>query len=302
MVHNDTSSPLLNVVPSNHKSVAPEQRLALRLRLAERLHATLDPVEVVERFAVELQKELGKVAVRFVNESGDLRIERGSERPHNCSYQLHHGEHPLGELLLQRRRRFGEQELEQAELMIGCLVPALHNALTHRDAVRNATRDALTGVGNRSALELSAAHEIAVARRHGAPTSLLIVDIDHFKAINDTLGHLAGDHAIRETAQLLRQISRDTDNVFRFGGEEFVLLLSGTDGNGAAVIAERVRQQVEMRWAPSLQLTVSIGVAELGGDESLLAWLERADAALYQGKRDGRNCVRIASQPHQQSA
>jgi diguanylate cyclase len=302
MVQNEITTPLLNVIQNARKELAPEQRLALRLRLAERLHTTLDPVEVLERFALELQQELGKVALHFIDDSGDLRYAFGSERPHSCSYQLHCEKHPLGELQLQRRRRFGEHELELAELMIGCLVPALHNALVHRNAIRNATRDALTGVGNRTALELAAAHEIALARRHGAPASLLIIDIDHFKAINDTLGHLAGDHAIRETAQLLRQISRDTDNLFRFGGEEFVLLLSGTDCKGAAVIAERVRQQVEKRWRQSLQITVSIGVAELGNDESLLAWLERADAALYEGKRAGRNCVRVAQQAQTQSA
>ncbi len=302
MVPNDTSSPLLNVVPNGRQAVAPEQRLALRLRLAERLHTTLDPIEVLERFATELQHELGKVALHFTSEGGDLRYEYGAERPHNCNYHLHHGERPIGELKLQRRRRFGEAELELVELMIGCLVPALLNALVHRDAIRNATRDALTGVGNRTALELSATHEIAVARRHGAAASLLIIDIDHFKAINDTLGHLAGDHAIRETAQLLRQISRDTDDLFRFGGEEFVLLLGGTDAAGAAVIAERIRHQVEARWKQSLQLTVSIGVAELAADENLLSWLERADVALYEGKRGGRNCVRTAPQPQRQSA
>ena len=186
--------------------------------------------------------------------------------------------------------------------MIGCLIPALLNALIHRDAIHNATRDSLTGIGNRTALELAAAHEIAVARRHGAPASLLIIDIDHFKAINDTLGHLAGDHAIRETAQLLRQISRDTDELFRFGGEEFVLLLSNTSASCAGVIAERIRQQVEERWKQSLQLTVSIGVAELASEENLLAWLERADTALYEGKRNGRNCVRAAAKPQRQSA
>ncbi len=302
MVPNETSPPVLNIVASNPPAIVPEQRLALRLRLAERLHTTLDPVELLERFAQELQREIGKVALRFTSESGDLRVEHGNERPHSCSYHLHHGEYPLGELLLQRRRRFGDQEMEKIELMIGCMVPALLNAMTHRDVLRNVTRDALTGVGNRAALELAATHEIAVARRHGSPSSLLIIDIDHFKAINDTLGHLAGDHALRETAQLLRQISRGTDDLFRFGGEEFVLLLSGTDAAGAAVIAERLRQQVARRWAHSLQITVSIGVAELTGEDNLLSWLERADVALYEGKRAGRNCVRVASQLQRKGA
>jgi diguanylate cyclase (GGDEF)-like protein len=175
--------------------------------------------------------------------------------------------------------------------MVGCLISPLHNALQHRAAMRHATRDALTGAGNRMAMELAAEHEIALARRHRMPASLLVIDLDHFKRVNDSLGHAAGDRALIDTAELLRSTCRDSDSLFRFGGEEFVLLLSQTDEEGAAAIAERIREVVAEHWAGSMELTLSIGVATLEAGETLSSWFERADRALYVGKQGGRNRV-----------
>jgi diguanylate cyclase (GGDEF)-like protein len=184
--------------------------------------------------------------------------------------------------------------------MIGCLVPALRNALQYLSAMQTATRDALTKVGNRVALEITADREIAMARRTGQPTAILVLDIDHFKSINDKYGHTAGDHVLIDVAQQLRENCREVDSIFRFGGEEFVVLLSQTEEIGATAIAERIRLAVAnmntQYQQQTIKITASIGIACLDRGEALPAWFERADRALYLAKKAGRNRVMRAAQ------
>lgn len=162
-----------------------------------------------------------------------------------------------------------------------------------------ATRDELTGVFNRNYFKERLRVEWARATRHRTPLSLVFIDADHFKSINDTHGHLAGDAVLRELAARMTGLSREEDLVARYGGEEFVMLLPETDPLGAARLAERVRQLVAESPFPApsptgpveLSVTVSLGVAWLVdglAEEELLA---RADQALYAAKQAGRNRV-----------
>jgi len=166
--------------------------------------------------------------------------------------------------------------------------------------LRNASRyDALTGLLNRRAFEEALDAEVQRSRRLGEPFSVLMLDADHFKDINDRDGHAAGDRALQHLGTLLAAHMRDIDRVGRYGGEEFVVLLPGTGQHDALVTAERLREKVQglpPRWQErALPLTVSIGVSEWRADEDDVAsLLARADAALYQAKEAGRNCVAVA--------
>ncbi|WP_313954232.1 diguanylate cyclase [Accumulibacter sp.] len=152
--------------------------------------------------------------------------------------------------------------------------------------------DALTGVGNRRHLDENLAAEWQRARRYGQPLSLLIFDIDHFKRVNDTWGHEAGDRVLQEVGALLRTFLRDSDRASRLGGEEFVLLMPGSSLVQAEAAAERLRQAVAARAMSGLPgVTVSLGVAGLANDEDGSSLLARADAALYRAKQGGRNRV-----------
>ncbi|SDR69674.1 diguanylate cyclase (GGDEF) domain-containing protein [Halopseudomonas xinjiangensis] len=157
-----------------------------------------------------------------------------------------------------------------------------------------ALRDGLTGLLNRRHWEQCVEHEFARHMRYETPVSLVIFDIDHFKAVNDTYGHQTGDEVIREVARVTRSMARETDYAGRYGGEEFVVLLPDTDLNGARQFAERLRLaisklRVEHQDRP-LQFTVSLGVACLDTKMSNHAELiERADKALYRSKESGRN-------------
>lgn len=159
--------------------------------------------------------------------------------------------------------------------------------------------DPLTGCLNRRALVQELHAEVTRARRYGLALSVLMIDLDHFKRVNDTRGHLTGDHVLRQVAQLLQAEMRSVDLIARYGGEEFVILLPETALPGAASFAERVRESIAGHdfaepGVEPLSLTVSVGVATMtgGNEEHSDDVLARADAALYRAKRDGRNLVR----------
>jgi two-component system chemotaxis response regulator CheY len=165
---------------------------------------------------------------------------------------------------------------------------------------RVARTDALTSIANRLRLDEDLERVLAEAHRYGKRYSLAICDVDHFKAFNDRHGHLVGDVALQRIAAALRDGMRTADAVYRYGGEEFVVLLPEQSAAEGAQAMDRVRSLVQglgiARSSPKDVVTISIGVAELG-NEGKDAWLGRADAALYRAKAEGRNCVRIAQEP-----
>ncbi|MGQ9573815.1 MAG: GGDEF domain-containing protein [Thermoguttaceae bacterium] len=147
--------------------------------------------------------------------------------------------------------------------------------------------DALTGVANRRALDEALSGQLALMARYGGGFSVAVFDIDHFKRVNDQQGHLQGDRALQQVAQLLDACARETDLVARYGGEEFVALMPRTDLQGASVFAERLRRRLQEETA----VTVSGGVAEAMDGDTPDLLMSRADAALYLAKAAGRNCV-----------
>ena len=158
-----------------------------------------------------------------------------------------------------------------------------------------ATTDKLTGLANRQAFEAMVTHDLAVAGRAGQPVSGLLFDIDHFKAINDRYGHLAGDQVLRAFAAQLRARLRDSDLLCRWGGEEFIAMLPGAPLAEAQRIAEEVRRTLGL--APiradghDIPVTVSIGAAQARPGEGEEALVRRLDEALYAAKNDGRDRV-----------
>ncbi|MGB5829206.1 MAG: diguanylate cyclase [Pseudomonas mandelii] len=164
-----------------------------------------------------------------------------------------------------------------------------------------ATLDSLTELPNRRGFDLLAAQAMLEARREPKPLTAMLLDLDHFKVLNDTYGHLAGDQVLIGFARDLESCLRHSDIVCRWGGEEFIVLLKDTDGETGLMIAEKIRQHVEQqRYAydgKELQLTVSIGLTTLQVDETLHTLLSRADHAMYRAKQAGRNrtCVEM---PH----
>ncbi len=156
-----------------------------------------------------------------------------------------------------------------------------------RELAYLASMDPLTGVHNRRSLESIANREIKAAERHGHSLSLLVIDIDHFKHVNDEQGHEAGDAALRSLTQIVRACLREEDTISRFGGDEFVVLMPHADMASAMTGAERLRTAVEA----GSQMTISAGIAEWTPGEGLFDVMRRADDALYRAKEAGRNRI-----------
>jgi len=158
--------------------------------------------------------------------------------------------------------------------------------------------DPLTGVLNRRGTDEAFRREAARSDRHGGALSIALIDLDNFKALNDTLGHPAGDRALKHVAQCVRSTLRPNDIVGRFGGEEFLVLLPDTGLASSAAVLSRIRRELARRPLPeqdiTLKITFSAGIAERVADEPMDRAIARADAALYRAKRAGKNRVALA--------
>ncbi|MFZ5426093.1 MAG: PAS domain S-box protein [Thermodesulfobacteriota bacterium] len=190
-------------------------------------------------------------------------------------------------------------ELDGRILIYNSALDITRRKQMEQELERLAYSDALTGLANRRHFMELAELELSRAVRYGNRLSILLMDVDHFKSINDTHGHHVGDLALQKLGGLCREKLRNIDTAGRIGGEEFAVLLPQTGGKEAVLTAERLRKAVAKAETPLgegafMRFTVSIGVATLGGtSEGIDALLERADKALYKAKRDGRNRVRV---------
>jgi diguanylate cyclase (GGDEF)-like protein len=170
------------------------------------------------------------------------------------------------------------------------------------DLRRLARRDPLTGLLNRRAIDEAIDDEVQRSRRLGSVFSVLMIDVDHFKALNDREGHAAGDRALQHLATLMSAQTREIDRLGRWGGEEFVMLLPGASYDAAMAMAERLRERtasLPLIWNDTpCPLTISIGVAQWRGEaDGIAQLLARADAALYRAKARGRNCCEMELAP-----
>jgi diguanylate cyclase (GGDEF)-like protein len=194
---------------------------------------------------------------------------------------------------------FSEYELATIEAYLCRLVYPLRNALLYQKALQSAFIDPLTKTRNRSALLGSLQREWEIARRHAQALSVIMLDVDHFKSVNDTYGHSAGDAVLEQVAKCICSSVRASDVVFRYGGEEFLILLANTENEGALQLAERVRSELQkcpcaIGSDTPLRVTASLGVATLNSNENKEVLLARADQAMYLAKRKGRNRVEVA--------
>ncbi|MBW0148297.1 GGDEF domain-containing protein [Marinobacter arenosus] len=180
-----------------------------------------------------------------------------------------------------------------AVVVSACAYVFAHRNESQRERLEHlATIDPLTGVRNRRSMDQELALAVANADRTGLPYSVALLDLDHFKKINDEYGHSVGDDVLVDMVALTQQNTRRTDHLFRYGGEEFVLLLPGTYGDGLKTVLGNLQQILRKHLKhPGGPVTASFGVAQLALGENVDSWLARADAALYQAKASGRDCI-----------
>ena len=271
-------------------------------RFGEALGATHDEnqlMRLIVEAAVEATNASGGV---LVGTSGEVvkagYPDRGPER---IEVPLRAGTLDFGSLML-FGDAFGDEDRMTAVSLASHAVVALDNARLHRIVERQALVDGLTGLPNRRQCEETLADELARIERFGGPLAVVVADLDWFKDVNDRYGHPAGDAVLRELAVLLQETLRDIDLAGRWGGEEFLLILPGTDLDGGAQVAERIRVALAGRIVLSadgtpIPVTASFGVASTPAATTASELFAAADAAMYEAKRAGKNRVETAPQP-----
>ncbi|MGZ4392376.1 MAG: diguanylate cyclase [Gaiellaceae bacterium] len=271
-------------------------------RFGEALGATHDAeqlMRLVVEAAIEATSAAGGV---LVGTSGSLVTagypDKGSER---LEVPLLAGSINFGSLIL-FGDEFSDEDHITAISLASHAVVALDNARLHRIVERQALIDGLTGLANRRQCEETLADELARVERFGGSLAVVVADLDWFKDVNDHHGHPAGDSVLSEFATLLQETVRDVDLAGRWGGEEFVLILPGTDLAGGAQVAERIRAALAGRIVLAVDrtpitVTASFGVAAIPPAKTASELFAAADAAMYQAKRGGKNRVETAPQP-----
>lgn len=268
-------------------------------QLRNQLQTTLDVSELLHMFFTISQRLVSFSGLSFEHVAHRLNVSHGLD---NCIFRIDYrleldGEY-LGNLSLHSMDCLDDQQLASLESLTPALVFPLRNALKYHAVLHAAMHDPLTGLRNRIGLSELLERDMQTAQRNGSPLSVLMIDIDHFKQINDTYGHSAGDAALVAVAQLLKQNLRTVDAIFRFGGEEFIAILPNTSTPCVLHVAERLRQTLEQlvitHKGQHIQLSASFGVAIAQEDDCQETLIQRADNALYIAKSNGRNRVYLA--------
>ena len=270
-------------------------------RFGEALVATHDPAQLVQIVVASAVEATGATGGIVLGPHGELARagdpDAGAER---LAFPLRVGSSDFGSLVL-ASNSFEADQVEMAASLAAQVVVALENARLHRMVERQAMVDSLTGLANRRSLEESLRSELARAARFGDSACVVLADLDDFKQVNDRYGHAAGDNVLKAFAGALRKTVRESDVAGRWGGEEFALVLSGTDAAGGARLAERARaaieaRQVKMPNGDLCSVTASFGVASFPESQEFGEILAAADSALYAAKGAGKNRVVISAE------
>ncbi len=251
--------------------------------------------ELIQTFSSKIQHLVPHKGYIYTNPKFNLDILQGTQSRISCSYKLNAEDMSLGELKLMRQAHFDKTEIYLLETLLCYLINPLRNATLFNQALTMAYTDPITQTNNRPAFNESIKREIAIARRYVKPLSLVLVDIDHFKTINDTYGHLYGDKVLLTIADCIKNSIRTCDISARSGGEEFAILLSNTSLKWAVPLSERIRENIAAinlsDNSEQINVTASLGVSCLNDEDTVNTFIYRAQSAMYQAKINGRNQV-----------
>ena len=265
------------------------------LEVSHLLHSSLEAEEILHKFTTEVSRDISIDGLIFVNSDEQLEVHIGNLKRHSLEYTITLHDSRLGQLKMSRVKPFSDTEITALEDFTTALIYPLHNAFRYARAIRLSFQDPLTGISNRAALQNDLEREVALASRSSSPLSLLLLDIDHFKQINDQHGHQSGDQALKAVASSITNSIRGSDMLYRYGGDEFLVLLACTPAEGAERVAEGIRSNIETLLIDSdknhFNISASIGVSTLCEGDNTESLVRRADEALYQAKHDGRNLV-----------
>lgn len=283
-------------LPQQHDRSVPKTEAFELLELGNHLHSQLVSSWIIEQFYRKSSRKLGYNGLIFQYPGEKTGHSHGILGGNSCSYELVLNNEHLGTLDLYNNKPFKDRQLAEVEHYLHVLLHPLRNALLYHTAKQQAHQDRLTGAKNRAAFDSDLATEIELAHRHGHPLSVIVMDIDHFKKVNDSQGHSFGDEVLKTVSSIAKDVIRSSDQFYRYGGEEFVIIAAHSALDGTRLLAERLREGIydeDHGGAKGLTLSSSFGVAQLREGETATDLFKRADQALYSAKRNGRNQVVI---------
>ena len=279
--------------------------------LVEQLQRTLELDKIIDIFSQEAAKITPFLGLQFHSVDGLVEIQGCQPAPckleqtnaeqtqfkrnndANTAFELEVEGERLGQLIYFSQLPIKRTDLSKLSKLHRILIYPLRNALMFRRLKKLATRDALTGLNNRNAFDENLNRKLQQCRRHHRPFGLMLLDLDNFKQVNDQYGHKAGDKVLNEFSKILASAVRGTDTLYRFGGDEFAILVEDDQPNVCKIIANRIKTMVhEHRLLHQYTVTASMGFTQARAKDSEDSVFIRADKALYKAKSAGRNCYR----------
>lgn len=268
---------------------------------ANRSCRTHDFYQLINVFISEVRRSVPCDGIKYRQERLSLNFIDGVICKHQCNYEIISGEQLLGNISFSRDREFLHSELAKIENLLAGLVQPLRRALQYQQAVRFALRDNLTGLRNGSSYYDNITQEIDRARRYKVAFSLLLINLDNFREINELYGRCAGNLVLVEVARRLEHEARSSDIIFRKGGDEFLIFLPNTAKTAAIKVAKRIKKSVLSESCgvknTEVSFTMSIGVVTVLPNDSAFKLIGRADKALFQAKILGKDRIQAESGP-----
>lgn len=274
------------------------------VELGHILQISLDTDKIIQSFFKYIKHQLKLTNLLYINNDHDIEIQLGnkisvlkSKNKKIISFELNYNKDNLGELTLASKTELSPAKQLELKAYVKLLILPLKNCLLYTKALKETRTDPLTKISNRLALYEDLNYHFSLSNRYSSNLSILFLDIDYFKNLNDKYGHLIGDDILINLADLLKTIIRKSDILYRFGGEEFVILLDHTNKSGAINLAKKLIDYTNRfiiykddKSDTNLNISISIGVATKNPEDTKDSLLHRADKALYSAKSKGRNC------------
>ncbi len=268
-------------------------------KLSSHLHENLDFYQLFNTFINELRTTVPCDSIEYENQEAQSFLVNGFSGRHHCEYTLKHEDLSLGVIRITRDSKLTNHELDIIETMLAGLTLPLRNALRHQQAIRLAQRDELTGLRNGSYYHDIVDLEIKRSRRYKNPFSLLMLDLDNFDNINTQYGRQAGDAILREVANRITEKARNSDIVYRVGGDKFLVFLPNTDKAEAEIAATRIKDFVlsractltDEREDKLISFTLSVGVVTVTQSDTVEKLIDRVDKAMFHAKMLGKDRI-----------
>ncbi len=271
-----------------------EHELERTHHLVGQLQKTLELSKIVNIFSVEASRITPFAGLQFHSPEGVIEMSGSKATGQHHAFDLEVDGERLGQLIYFCANSLSSFAKQQLAKLHSVLVYPLRNALMFYRVTQLATKDSLTGLNNRSQFDECLVRKLERSRRYHRHFGLMLIDLDNFKQVNDLHGHISGDHVLTEFAQILAQSIRGTDSVYRFGGDEFAVLVDDDKVLGSETLAKRIQQRVgENILLSQHSVTCSIGASLSRSQDCVESIFERADKALYSAKTNGRNCYKV---------